>query len=185
MANREDIIQADVTINIDQTNTVEDILAKLDDIVRGARSMPLSASAMIPRAEVLEIIETLRARLPEELSRARGLLRDAESVIDRGRMEGEKVVERAKHEREKMISKTEIVQAAAREADRLVATAEAQAHRIRSEAEAYVEGKLANFEVVLQKTLAAVERGRARLSGNLEREDLGDAAGEADPEADQ
>lgn len=182
MAKREDVKESDIVINIDETSTVEDMLAKLDDVVRGARSMPLSASAIIPRAEVLQIIESLKTRLPEELAKARGLLRDADGVIDRGRLEGEKVLERAKHEREKLISKTEIVQAAAREADRLVATAEAQAHRIRSEAEAYVEGKLANFEVVLQKTLAAVERGRARMAGRLEQESLGDAAG--DPETD-
>jgi cell division septum initiation protein DivIVA len=183
VANREDTKEE--PIHIGAMNVLEDLLAKLDDVVRGARSMPLSASAMVPRAEVLEMIETLRQQLPEELTRARSLIRDAEGVIDRGRLEGEKVIERAKQEREKLISKTEIVQAAAREADRLVATAESQAHRIRAEAEQYVEGKLANFEVVLQKTLAAVERGRARLAGRLEQESLGDAAGEPDPELEE
>jgi cell division septum initiation protein DivIVA len=185
VANREDIKEDEISINISEMSSLEDILAKLDEVVRGARSMPLSASAIIPRAEVLAMVEELKQRLPEELARARSLLRDADGVVDRGRLEGEKVVERAKHEREKLISKTEIVQAAAREADRLVATAEAQAQRIRSEAEAYVEGKLANFEVVLQKTLSAVERGRARLSGNLERDSLGEAAGEPDQELEE
>ena len=59
---------------------------------------------------------------------------------------------RARQERERLLSKTEIVQAAAREADRLVAEAESTSKRIRAEAEVYVESKLANFEVVLQKT---------------------------------
>ena len=177
MVKREDIKDEPIAIHIGAMNVLEDLIAKLEDVVRGARSMPLSASAMIPRAEVLEMIDTLKRSLPEELARARSLLRDAEGVIDRARADGEKVIERAKLEREKLISKTEIVQAAAREADRLVATAEAQSKRIRSEAEQYVEGKLANFEVVLQKTLAAVERGRARLAGRLEQESLGEAAG--------
>ncbi|MCW2679640.1 MAG: hypothetical protein JWM62_1041, partial [Frankiales bacterium] len=33
-------------------------------------------------------------------------------------------------------------------------------------------GKLANFEVVLSKTLAAVEKGRARLGGQSEHDEL-------------
>jgi hypothetical protein len=36
------------------------------------------------------------------------------------------------------------------------------------EAEDYVDAKLANFEIVLQKTLAAVARGRESLRGRLE-----------------
>ena len=54
----------------------------------------------------------------------------------------------------------------------MVAEAEAVSRRIKAEAESYVEGKLATFEVVLQKTLAAVERGRARLGGRLEQDEL-------------
>lgn len=183
MGNREDV--SEEPVQIQTITTLEDLIAKLDEVVRGARSMPLSASAMVPRAEVLELIEELKQKLPEELDRARGVIRDAEAVVEQGRREAERVLERAKQEREKLISKTEIVQAAAREADRLVATAEAQAQRIRAEAEQYVEGKLANFEVVLQKTLAAVERGRARLAGSLERESLGDAAGDPEQEPEE
>ena len=54
----------------------------------------------------------------------------------------------------------------------MIAEAEAVSRRIKAEAESYVEGKLATFEVVLQKTLAAVERGRARLGGRLEQDEL-------------
>jgi hypothetical protein len=35
-----------------------------------------------------------------------------------------------------------------------------------------VDAKLANFEVVLQKTLGAVERGREKLRGRLDADQL-------------
>ena len=41
------------------------------------------------------------------------------------------------------------------------------------EVEDYVDAKLANFEIVLSKTLSAVERGREKLSGRHELERLG------------
>ncbi|HEX9696716.1 MAG TPA: hypothetical protein VGB64_10455 [Actinomycetota bacterium] len=156
-----------IPISVGAINILEELLAKMEDMVRGARSMPLSSSAMVPRGELIEMIEGLKRALPEEVGRARSLLRDAEAVLQRAREEADKVIDRAKADRERAIAKTEIVQAAAREAERLVGTAEAHAKRIRGEAEQYVEGKLANFEVALQKTLKAVERGRARIAGRL------------------
>lgn len=156
----------------------ESLIERLAEAVREARSMPLSSSALVNRQELLEMIEELRGSLPTEIGRARSILRDGQDVLERAGEEAQRVLERARQERERLLSKTEIVQAAAREADRLVAEAESTAKRIRAEAEAYVEGKLANFEVVLSKTLQAVERGRQRLAGRLEADDLAPDEGE-------
>lgn len=153
-------------------NMIEDLVARIEEALRGARSMPLSSSALVNRQELLELVETLKHALPEELVRARAVLRERDEVIGRAKVEVQRMVERARGEREKLLAKTEIVQAAAREADRLIAEAESTARRIRTEAEGYVEAKLATFEVVLQKTLAAVERGRQRLAGRLEADQL-------------
>lgn len=150
----------------------ETLIERLSDLIRDARSMPLSSSALVNRQEVLELVDQLRGSLPSEITRARSILRDGQEVLERAGQEAQRVLERARQERERLLSKTEIVQAAAREADRLVGEAESTAKRIRAEAEAYVEGKLANFEVVLQKTLQAVERGRKRLAGSLEADEL-------------
>ena len=155
-----------------QSGGPETLIEKLAEIVGEARSMPLSSSALVNRQEVLDLIESLRHSLPSEITRARSILKDGEEVLERAGQEAQRVLERARQERERLLSKTEIVQAAAREADRLVAEAESTSKRIRAEAEAYVESKLANFEVVLQKTLQAVERGRQRLAGRLEADDL-------------
>ncbi|TMK20326.1 MAG: hypothetical protein E6G68_04815 [Actinobacteria bacterium] len=150
----------------------EQLIELLEGVIREARSMPLSSSALVNRAEVLDLIEKLRASLPNEITRARSILRDGQDVLERAGEEAQRVLERARQERERLLSKTEIVQAAAREADRLVAEASSTAKRIRAEAEGYVESKLANFEVVLSKTLQAVERGRQRLAGRLEADEL-------------
>ena len=43
---------------------------------------------------------------------------------------------------------------------------------MREEVDDYVDTKLANFEVVLDKTLSAVQRGREKLRGRTAHEDL-------------
>jgi hypothetical protein len=55
---------------------------------------------------------------------------------------------------------------------------------MRLEAEDYVDAKLANFEVVLHKTLTAVERGRERLRGRLDVDALNEAELEGGYDAD-
>jgi regulator of protease activity HflC (stomatin/prohibitin superfamily) len=159
-------------IPIGQMSVLEDLIRQLEESIRSARNMPLSSSALVDRKEILDLVELLKRSIPEEVARARAVIRDRDEVVERARTQADRVLERAQTEREQQLSKTEIVQAASREADRMVAEAEAVSRRIKAEAESYVEGKLATFEVVLQKTLAAVERGRARLGGRLEQDEL-------------
>ena len=45
---------------------------------------------------------------------------------------------------------------------------------MRREVDDYVDTKLANFEVVLTRTLGAVERGRDKLRGRREHDELDD-----------
>lgn len=161
-----------MAIPIGQMTVLEDLLRQLEDLIRNAKQMPLSSSAMINRKDVLDLIDTLKRSIPEEIARARAIIRDRDEVIERARAEAERIVERARARRDELIDKAEIVQAAAREAERLVASAETDASRVRAEADRYVDAKLASFEIALQKTLAAVERGRARLAGSRETDQL-------------
>ena len=70
---------------------VHDKLDELIAIVENARSMPMSASCMVNRGEVLGLLEEVRALLPEELRHAQLLLADRETVVDEGRREAERI----------------------------------------------------------------------------------------------
>jgi hypothetical protein len=50
---------------------------------------------------------------------------------------------------------------------------------MRMEVDDYVDAKLANFEVILRKTLAAVEHGRDKISGR--QDELEALAGSTEP----
>lgn len=155
-----------------------DIHAKLDELtslIETARAMPMSASCIVNRIEILERLDELRKMLPGELTTAQQILDDRGAVIAEGRVEAERILEEARAERARMVAKTEIMREATREADSLVAAAKSDAERMRVEIDDYVDGKLANFEVVLHKTLQAVEKGRAKISGRHEFDVLQDA----------
>lgn len=148
-----------------------DIFAALDELieeVKAAKPVPLSASAMINKESLIAKLEALKAEAPEELKQARWMTRDREELMNQTSAEAEKIVTEARQERDRLVARTEIVAAANREADKIIDEAKTRSREIRMEAEDYVDAKLANFEVVLQKTMAAVAKGRESLRGRLE-----------------
>jgi vacuolar-type H+-ATPase subunit H len=166
---------------VDVAAPVADVLDRLTRTVQEARAMPMSASCVVNRTEVLALLDELRRALPETLTRASEVLGDREGVVATGRAEADRLLEQARAEQKQLVSKTAVAEAAQREAARLLDEARAQADAMRLEVEEYVDSKLANFEVVLSKTLGAVQRGRARLHGESELDVLGDAGDEGDP----
>jgi vacuolar-type H+-ATPase subunit H len=145
-----------------------DVQKKLDEIVTAvssARSMPMSASCVVNRAELLTLLEELREVLPGSLAQAQELIGDRDQMVEQARQEAERIIGQAHAERGSLISDTEVARRSQNEADRILAEARKEAEEIRAEADDYVDSKLANFEVVLTKTLGSVGRGREKLLG--------------------
>ncbi|MFB6844163.1 cell division initiation protein [Streptomyces sp. NPDC056373] len=145
-----------------------DVQKKLDEIVSavsGARSMPMSASCVVNRADLLAMLEEVRAALPGSLAQAQELIGGREQMVEQARHEAQQIIESAHAERGSLISGTEVARRSQAEADRILAEARQEAEEIRAEADEYVDSKLANFEVVLTKTLGSVGRGREKLLG--------------------
>ncbi|MFC8086638.1 cell division initiation protein [Streptomyces sp. NPDC057340] len=145
-----------------------DVQNKLDEItamVSGARAMPMSASCVVNRAELLAMLEELRAELPGSLAQAQELIGDREQMVAQARQEADRIIESAHAERGSLIADTEVARRSQAEADRILAEARQEAEEVRAEADDYVDSKLANFEVVLTKTLGSVGRGREKLLG--------------------
>ena len=163
------------------TPTVVAKLAELVDYVERARALPMSASCVVNREEVLELLEDVRRLLPAEFEEAAFVIRDRDGVVDEGQREAQRILAEAFAERDRLVSRTAVATEAAAEADRILAAAREQAEAIRIETDDYVDRKLANFEVVLQKTARAVERGRARLRGGDDMDALRDDTGPVEP----
>jgi F0F1-type ATP synthase membrane subunit b/b' len=150
----------------DDTAAVDDVTRVLDQLValvEGARAMPMSASCVVNRGEVLGLLDDLRRLLPAEFRQAEYVIRDREEVIEEGRREAERIRAAAADERERMLAETDVVREAQGIRERMLQEAAAQAEQMRREVDDYVDAKLANFEVVLTRTLATVERGREKL----------------------
>jgi len=147
-------------------------LQQIAELIEQAKSMPLSSSVLINREEIMELLEAARAELPEEIKQARWVVKDREELITKARRDGEAVLRSAQEQQARLLSETEVVRAAHEEAEQVLIDAREQARQLRLEAEDYVDAKLAQYEIALEKTwnelqrsIAQVQRGRDKLRG--------------------
>lgn len=145
-----------------------DLIERIDELqvlIEEAKSVPLSSSVVINKDEFLEVLAQLKAEVPEEVRQARWMSRDRDELLERARKEAERIIAESREQRDRLLSRTEIVHAAEREAERIVDDGKERATRMRVEAEDYIDQKLAAFEILLDKTLSTVGRGREQLRG--------------------
>ncbi len=151
-----------------QAYDLETLLRELREVIDAARTMPMSASVLVNREEALELIDDALAAMPEELRHARWLIKEREEYLAQARRDAEDIVEAGRVQAERMVERTEVAREARRVAQQVVANAEAQSRRLRHEAEDYIDQKLASFEVVLERTMATVVKGREQLQAVVE-----------------
>ncbi|MDP9340594.1 MAG: hypothetical protein M3Q23_00485 [Actinomycetota bacterium] len=165
-------------------------IQQLEDMIKEAKSMPLSSSALLNREELLEVVAEMRDSLPEEIKQARWVVKDREELLVKARREADALLEKARAEQARLLSREAVVQASQEEAEHILGEAREQARQVKLEAEDYVDAKLAQFEITLQrlheglaqtheamaesfehtrgsldKTVEQVQRGREKLQG--------------------
>ena len=141
-------------------------------MVEEARGVPLSASCVVHRGEMLELLDEARAALPTDLESAQKLLAARDAIIEEGRVSAEQMIAMAREDVARMVEQTSIVQMARDEARKILDEARTLGDQEKQEVEEYIDGRLATLEVILNKTQDAVARGRERLAGANDKDVL-------------
>lgn len=147
---------------------VDELLRTAIRAVDGARTMPMSGSVMVNRDELLALLAEAVERLPDEITRARWVLRERSQIVAQAQAEAEEIIAEAKSRVAAMAARQAIVKAAEHEARTITESAAKESRRLRRETEDYCDHKLASFEIVLERIAAAVAAGRERLGGPVE-----------------
>ena len=168
---------------------VEALIRRAIDIVDNAKSMPLSASVIVARDDMLAVLEAAIENLPLEIRQANWMLKERAEFLAKMEREGDEILRAARERAERMVQRSELVREAQRTAERLVTEAQEKARRLEHEADDYCDQKLAGFEVILEKTYRTVQGGRQKLRGNalidLQRQEHDENVSPEDPVFDQ
>ncbi|MDO4887275.1 MAG: hypothetical protein Q3979_00985 [Actinomycetaceae bacterium] len=156
-------------------DSVLDIIQELVDTVTNARSVPMSASVMVNRAEFLDLLASIRELLPSQVVEADTLLANADSVAASAENDARKIREDAKDEAERivaaaheqasrLVSQDAVTVAAKARAQRIVDEAKSQADRLSQGADEYSDTNLRE----LQEQVADLGNSMDELSGTIQ-----------------
>ena len=153
-------------------STVIAALDQIEALVEQARAVPLSASIMVNRAELLDLLDQAREALPEDLVAADAVVADADAVLGRADSAAESTIAEANSRARTTLDQAEekaahIVATAEEEAQRTVEKAKEEAEASVSQARSDAEAVLADAKAHAAKLVAAEnitrmaeERGR-------------------------
>jgi len=141
----------------------EALVGRALDVVHSAKAMPLSASVLISRDEVVALLSSALERMPDELRQARWLLKEREEFLAEQAREAEALMDEVRAQAERMVSRTDIVRQANKVAQRILDDANEESRRMRHETEDYCDQRLAGMEIVLDRIMRTVRSGRQKL----------------------
>ena len=161
--------------------TAEEKLSHLRELILNARAMPMSASCVINRGDVLAAIDDVIDHMPDEIADAQHVIDRSQSKIAEGEAEAGRILAEAREHASTLARHSEVVRVAEDQAARMRADAEADAVALRRETDEFIDSRMASFESVLHKTASQVHTARSRLA---ERSGLNGAEHDgADPRA--
>ena len=138
-------------------STVIAALDQIEDLVETARSIPLSASIMVNKAEILDLLDQAREALPEDRVAADAVGADADAVLVRADSAAEQPIAEAN------TRASSTLEAANTKADQIVSAAREEAERTTSRADAEAEATLAQARADAEAALADAQAQADRL----------------------
>jgi regulator of protease activity HflC (stomatin/prohibitin superfamily) len=147
-----------------ERRSTEDKLAALRELILSARSMPMSASCVVNRNEVLEAIDDVVTHLPEEFAEAQQVIDRSQAKVAEGEVEADRIIAEARLRAAQLAEDNEVVRVAEELAAKVRAEAETEAAALLRETDVFIDARMASFESVLHKTASQVRTARLRLS---------------------
>ncbi len=143
--------------------TLEEALLAIAELMENAKAMPLSASVLVPRDEILFLVDAALEALPVEIRNAQLVIRERHEIGDKARFEADEIIAAATAKAERLVARAEITRQANQNANRMIQEAKQEAARLKYAALDYVDQKLAEFEIALANIDKSVKAGRAKL----------------------
>jgi len=117
------------------------LIDRLEEQIGEARRLPIGTGSVIDRRRLLDLVDQLRAAVPQQVREAHGVLEKRDEVLATADEEAAVRLARADDEVASRISDSEIVRAAEKRAEEIIAEARRDAERVAQDARVEAERK--------------------------------------------
>jgi hypothetical protein len=153
------------------------LVDRLENLIASSRRMPLINQLMVKEADMLDIIETMRTAIPDEIKQARRVIQEKERILAQAQAEASSLLAKAREESEKAMKRDGLLRAAEERSQKMLLEAENKAEQLKVEADAYVvetlralHEHLTGIQMEIDRSLLSIEKGLESMEDHREDE---------------
>jgi cell division septum initiation protein DivIVA len=139
-------------------------------MVAEGRRMPIGAGVVLDRRRLLDLVDQMRAALPNEIKEAEDLLRRRDELIARAEEDARIKLRRAQEQVDEILEHDSVVQAGQARADMLVREAEARCDRLLLDTENQARARMAEAEKMANEQMDEADRYAADVLRRLDEQ---------------
>jgi cell division septum initiation protein DivIVA len=136
---------------------------RLHHLVHSAKKVPLRDQLRVNGQEVRDILDQMRAAIPDEIKEAHWIAQERQDLLAQARREAEQILTETRERQTQLASHHELIRQSEHAAEEIIEDARAREREIRLGAQDYADEILNTFELNLAKLIAAIQLGRDRL----------------------
>lgn len=164
-----------------------ELLDELEDIIDKGASVPFSGRCILERDELLDVLQELRLKLPEDLKQAKWIKEERQRILQEAQAEADEIIKTVEKKAVSMVDENEITRQAIAQGTQIVERATNEKAQIVDSAYNYSDNLLETVEKVvlgtmkeLEQCVAIVRNNRSCLREGYEQEMPTPVAPEAD-----
>lgn len=150
--------------------TVMQYINEMIDTIENSKKLPGFNRKLIDEEQLLELLDRVKANLPEEMLQAEQILETRDQIISEAKYEAERLVKERENYLARMSADDEIVKRAELMRDEIIEEAKRRADETIEGANYYADNILGKLEESLTHTLQTIRKGRLKIesmkSGN-------------------
>lgn len=146
------------------------LIDRFEEMVAEGRRMPIGAGVVVDRRRLLDLVDQMRAALPNEIREAEEILRRRDEIIQRADEEARIKLRRAEEQVDDILENESIVKAAQARADMLVREAEARGDRMLLDVENQAKARMAEADKLAGEQMDEADRYATEMLRRLDEQ---------------
>lgn len=139
---------------------IEQIMNLIEEKIDSCRTIPFWGRGIIDKEEILDLIQEMKNKFPEEMRQAKWVKEERQRIISDAQKEASAMIKATEEKIAAMVNEHDITQQAYSKANQIIDSAQQNSREIRLGANQYADDVLRALEEELVKTADAIRANR-------------------------
>ncbi|MCK9478975.1 MAG: ATPase [Firmicutes bacterium] len=140
-----------------------EIIDVLEDTIEKGLNIPLASKCMLDKDELLELIQEIRLKLPDDLKQAKWVKDERQRILMEAQKEANDIIKSTEDKIISMINENEITKRAREKAEEIITSANKRSKEIRLGTRQYADDILTDMEEIMEKTMQTLRNNRIAM----------------------